>query len=134
MSVMSHHIIQIHVEASPKPDTGAPCNGCGLCCLLEPCPLGVVLSRRRHGACVAVRWIPEVQQYRCVAVAEPADFLRSRWPARLHSLIPWVSPALGRLAKRWIAAGQGCDSTLDWSVAAEAGDDDAMEPTIKRAP
>jgi hypothetical protein len=131
---MSHHIIHIHAEASPKPETGAPCNGCGLCCLWEPCPLGVVLSGRRHGACVAVRWVPEMRQYRCAAVTEPADLLRSRWSTRLHGLIPWASAALARLAKRWIAAGQGCDSTLEWSVPGQTDDDKPLAPTIKRTP
>lgn len=70
---------------------GAPCNGCGLCCLAEPCPLGMLLSRRRRGACVALRWSEAEQRYRCGAVAHP-----------------W----LGRLARRWIAAGAGCDADL----------------------
>jgi hypothetical protein len=49
-------IIKIHPDAPPKPAVGAPCNGCGVCCLAEPCPLGVILSRRLKGACVALRW------------------------------------------------------------------------------
>lgn len=130
---MSHHIIHIHTEAKPKPEAGAPCNGCGLCCLLEPCPLGVVLSGRRHGACVAVRWVPEVRQYRCTAVSDPAGLLQNRWPAGLHGLIPWVSVILGRLAKRWIASGQGCDSHLEWSLPNEAMGGEPVASTIKRA-
>lgn len=129
---MSHHIIHIHTEASPKPETGAPCNGCGLCCLLEPCPLGAVLSGRRHGACVAVRWVPEVRQYRCIAVSDPAGLLKGRWPAVLHGLIPLVSAVLGRLAKRWIAAGQGCDSHLEWSVPDERREGEPVSPTIRQ--
>lgn len=128
---MSHNVIYIHLEASPKPETGAPCNGCGLCCLLEPCPLGVLLSRRRHGACVAVRWVPEVRQYRCTAVSDPVALLRGRWPTGLHGLIPWVSSALGYLAKRWIAAGQGCDSHLEWFIPGKTCDDEPVAPTIK---
>ena len=127
---MSHHIIHIQAEASPKPEVGAPCNGCGLCCLLEPCPLGVVLSGRRHGACVAVRWVPEARQYRCAAVSDPSGLLQSRWPAGWHGLSTWVSPVLGRLAKRWIAAGQGCDSHLEWSLPNEARNGGPESPTI----
>lgn len=129
---MSHHIIHIHMEANPKPEAGAPCNGCGLCCLLEPCPLGVVLSGRRHGACVAVQWVPELRQYRCSAVSHPVALLRGRWPAVWHGLIPWVSPLLARLAKRWIAAGQGCDSHLEWALPSESHQGEPVSPTIKK--
>lgn len=131
---MSHHIIYIHTEASPKPEIGAPCNGCGLCCLLEPCPLGVWLSGRRHGACIAVQWVPELRQYRCTAVSDPAVVLKIRWPAHLPCRISWSSVVLGHLAKRWIAAGQGCDSHLEWSLLPEHHDDEPVSSTIRRMP
>lgn len=81
-----------HPDAPSKPPWGAPCNGCGLCCLAQPCPLGMVLSRRMHGACVALRWSEHQQRYLCTALAHPL----------------W-----GRLARRWIAAGIGCDAHVD---------------------
>jgi hypothetical protein len=46
-------IIYLQPAAPPKPAMGAACNGCGLCCLAEPCPLGIWVSRRRTGACKA---------------------------------------------------------------------------------
>ncbi len=116
----SPQVIQIHIhrDAAPKPAPGAPCNGCGLCCLLEPCPLGVILSRRRHGACVAVRWHDELRQYRCGALCEPVAVLQRVLPARLQRLTPGLAPLLARWAQRWIAVGQGCDSRLDATVPA----------------
>lgn len=93
----------LHPAAPPQPQPGAPCNGCGVCCAAEPCPLGMVLSRRRHGACAALVWRSEggAGAYRCGALAEPA-----RW-------LPWLPAALAtRLVRRWIAAGQACDCTL----------------------
>lgn len=112
----SRQVILIHPGAPPKPAPGAPCNGCGVCCLLEPCPLGVLLSRRRRGACVAVRWRSDVHQYRCGAVSEPVDVLQQLLPLSLRRLIPWLAPGLAHLATRWIAAGQGCDSTVEATV------------------
>ena len=106
-------IILIHPDAASKPATGAPCNGCGVCCLLEPCPLGVVLSGRRHGACVAVRWHDDLQQYRCGALIEPLDVLHNALPLPMRRVAPWLSPGLARLARRWIAVGLGCDSTVE---------------------
>lgn len=54
-----------------------------------------------------------------------------RWPAGLHGLIPPAAALLGRQAKRWIAAGQGCDSHLEWSTPDEAHDSESLSPTIK---
>ena len=111
-------VISIHPDAAPKPTLGAPCNGCGVCCLLEPCPLGVVLSGRRHGACVAVRWHDDSHHYRCGALSEPVSVLRRVLPAPLQRLTPWLAPLLARWAQRWIAVGQGCDSHLEATMLA----------------
>ena len=107
-----HHIIRIQPAAPAKPAPGAPCNGCGVCCLWEPCPLGVLLSRRRRGACVAVSWQAASQQYRCDALAAPATLLPGRLPAALRAILTWLLRGSAPLVRRWIAAGQGCDSSL----------------------
>lgn len=95
-------VIHLHAEAPLKPALGAPCNGCGVCCAAEPCPLGVLVSRSRQGRCAALQWSDEDGLYRCGLVAQPAAFL----PRTLG----WAAPLLGRWARRWIAAGKGCDS------------------------
>jgi hypothetical protein len=101
-----YQVIHIHAQAPAKPALGAACNGCGVCCLAEPCPVGMVLSRRRHGACVAVTWVEQEQRYRCGVAMEPLRYL-PRWMRRLPAgLPPWFS----RVALRFIAAGKGCDS------------------------
>ena len=43
-------------------------NGCGVCCLLAPCPVGIVLSRRWRGSCAALRWVGAERRYRCGAL------------------------------------------------------------------
>jgi hypothetical protein len=85
-------IIHVHADAPLKPAIGAACNGCGVCCLAEPCPLGMLLSARRRGACRMLRWDDSTRRYRCGA-------LGSGW---------WRS-----LARRWISAGSGCDCALE---------------------
>ncbi len=86
--------IRIHPQAPAKPHIGTACNGCGVCCLAEPCPVGMVVSGRIRGACRALRWNDSTQRYRCGLMS----------PSR---------PLLSRLAARWIAAGRGCDSSAE---------------------
>ncbi len=81
--------IRIHAAAPDKPAWGAACNGCGVCCLAEPCPVGMVISGRRRGACRALRWHAATSRYRCGLMSVPV---------------------LRPIVARWIAAGRGCDS------------------------
>ena len=99
---MPQRTILLHPEAPPKPAAGRPCNGCGVCCAAEPCPVGIVLFRRRRGPCPALEWLGGEARYRCRLLTAPAAQLR--WlPVRL-------APLARRLFARWIAAGSGCDS------------------------
>jgi hypothetical protein len=84
-------LIRAEPAAAAKPDFGAPCNGCGLCCLAEPCPAGVIVSRRREGACAALQWDDRARVYRC-------------------GLVRGAPAPLAWLARRWISAGSGCDA------------------------
>lgn len=94
---MHEAVIHLHPQAPAKPALGQPCNGCGACCALEPCPLGAVLSLRRQGACTALEWHAPEQRYRCGLLVRAAA---SGVPAQ-------------RLVSRWISAGSGCDATIE---------------------
>lgn len=86
--------IRIHREAPPKPVFGAGCNGCGVCCAAEPCPLGVLVTGRLSGRCSALAWDDAAKHYRC-------------------RLVQVRSPVLAGLARRLISASSGCDSDAD---------------------
>jgi hypothetical protein len=61
----------------------------------------MLLSRRRHGRCRALKWDNRLALYRCGVIAQP-----QRW-------LPWLPARWAQgLARRWIAASQGCDSSL----------------------
>tara|TARA_R110001599_G_scaffold272028_2_gene473222 strand:+ start:91 stop:435 length:345 start_codon:yes stop_codon:yes gene_type:complete len=107
----------IHIEplAPAKPAFGRPCNGCGVCCLDQPCPIGVVLSGRRQGACSALRWDAAQALYRCGAMAQPSQVLADRLPRRLRRLAVPLAPLLAALARRAIALDAGCDCDLEVS-------------------
>ncbi|MEY8877785.1 MAG: hypothetical protein AB9M60_14845 [Leptothrix sp. (in: b-proteobacteria)] len=102
---MVGRLIRIHAEAPDKPAPGAPCNGCGVCCLAEPCPLGVLVSGHRTGACSALEWDESTKRYRCGMVNTPQQHL----PGWLGP----VAPLTRRLALRMIAAGSGCDCDFE---------------------
>jgi hypothetical protein len=99
---MQTAVIHLHREAPAKPALGEPCNGCGACCAMEPCPVGAVMSLKRSGACVGLEWNDSERRYRCGLLSRSA---RS-------------GAGAGRLVSRWIAAGAGCDAELDVTVAA----------------
>lgn len=102
---MSPAIIAIHAAAPAKPAIGAPCNGCGLCCAAEPCPVGMFALLQFRGSCRALLWQEEQQRYVCGMVVRPTDYWR--WlPAGMAA---WT----GRRAARSIAAGQGCDADIE---------------------
>lgn len=103
------HLIHLHADAPPKPAPGAACNGCGVCCASEPCPVGVLVSGRTQGACAALVWCDGARAYRCGLVEQPK--------AHLPRLLRWAAPLLRRLARRMIAAGIGCDCSFEAAAA-----------------
>ncbi len=105
-------IIYIAPDAPAKPATGAPCNGCGLCCLAEPCPVGILVSRRLHGSCKALLWSQELARYQCGMVSAPGRFV----PVTGPRMAAWVA----RLARRMISADVGCDADLEAQQLAES--------------
>jgi len=101
---MPRQVIRLHPAAPPKPAETAPCNGCGVCCAAEPCPIGALVSGRLSGACAALSWNADAGLYRCGLVEAPRAVL-PRLPAVLAA-------TTSRLAWRWISAASGCDSSL----------------------
>lgn len=92
MATVNARIVLIHPQAPAKPLPGAACNGCGVCCLSEPCPVGMLASRRMLGACRLLCW--DGVRYRCGLLQG-----RPGWRDRL-----W---------RRWVGAGRGCDSSAE---------------------
>ncbi len=110
MSERPERIIHIHPEAPAKPAEGLPCNGCGICCLSEPCPVGVLVSRKRHGNCHALQWSAAQERYVCGMLIAPLRQLGWRHTGVVSRAL---SGLLATACRRWIAAGLGCDSSLN---------------------
>jgi hypothetical protein len=90
----------LHALAPEKPLPGKPCNGCGVCCAIAPCPLSRLLLGHRRGACPALTWQAghDNERYVCGLVVAPTGFARG---------LP------RRFVLRWIAAGSGCDCAAE---------------------
>jgi hypothetical protein len=97
--------IELHADAPPKPGVGAPCNGCGVCCAVEPCPVALVFLFQRKGRCRALQWQAEAKRYVCGMVTAPQRY--SRWLPRI------LRSAAGRFFASRIAAGSGCDADIE---------------------
>ncbi|HEX5338564.1 MAG TPA: hypothetical protein VFW53_09015 [Gallionella sp.] len=97
--------ITLHARAPAKPDYGARCNGCGVCCAAEPCPVAHIFLLQFRGQCRALLWQEDAGRYVCGMVACPDRHVR---------LIPerWRNTFGSWFATR-IAAGGGCDSLAE---------------------
>lgn len=93
----------------PKPNIGAPCNGCGLCCRIRVCSagsfaLGLVgtYGERVDGPCPALE--PDGEGFACGLVRRPKHYFNrnGRSPTALREAV-----------KIAIGAGIGCDEAGD---------------------
>ncbi len=98
-------IIYLQRSAPAKPPLGQACNGCGVCCAAETCPVARVFLLQWTGPCPALAWQGAEQRYACGMLVRPASYLA--W------LPNWLAPWFARRVRRWIAAGIGCDSAAE---------------------
>ena len=98
--------VRLHRDAPPKPAPGVPCNGCGVCCAAETCPLARLRFLQARGPCPALVWSAESQRYGCGLLGNGPTYF-------------WGIPLSRRLVARWIAAGKGCDSMAEITPATD---------------
>ncbi len=91
------------ILAKQKPREGEPCNGCGHCCINQPCRLAVEHLNCSEGPCVALEY--EGGRTYCGFVRRPVFYLLNQ-DAPLSvtgTLQAHLASALG--------LGVGCDSS-----------------------
>jgi hypothetical protein len=96
--------ILLQAAAPAKPAAGQPCNGCGVCCAAELCPMGRLLFLRARGPCPALTWEDARQRYTCALVTAADE--------RIHWLPRALRKPAGRFFARAIDAGAGCDADI----------------------
>ncbi|MBI5816707.1 MAG: hypothetical protein HZB29_13980 [Nitrospinae bacterium] len=103
--------VSFNAKAPDKPSIGEPCNGCGVCCAMTPCAVGIFLLRQKREAnCRALEWDEPQNRYQCGVAARPGRFF---------TILPaFMEKPAGRLISRWISAGSGCDCAGDFYTAA----------------
>ncbi|MFA6015330.1 MAG: hypothetical protein WC742_09710 [Gallionellaceae bacterium] len=105
MKKINTQTIELHLLAPPKPALQANCNGCGVCCAAEPCPVAILFLFQVSGRCRALVWQAKNFRYHCGMVIAPAQF---------SPLIPKKFQApLGKFFSGRIATGTGCDCALE---------------------
>jgi hypothetical protein len=98
-------VIELHPLAPAKPEYGVGCNGCGVCCAAEPCPVAYIFLFQFKGRCRALLWRDEASRYVCGMVACP-DIYVGLFPERWRERI-------GKFIASRIAAGAGCDFSAE---------------------
>ena len=94
-------------ESPPtKPPYGAACNGCGLCCMSQPCPLGRSLFDQEEGRCPALEWHAEHGRFSCGLVTRPERY------APCDRLDRFGSRPLSEAAGLTVGVAVGCDAQV----------------------
>jgi len=80
------------VDAPRQPPEGAPCNGCGCCCVARRCSISTALFPQvPPGAlCPALAWESTTARFWCLVVAQT------------------LNPDLAERARAWLGIGAGC--------------------------
>jgi hypothetical protein len=98
-------VIHLHPNAPAKPAEGQPCNGCGVCCALDTCPVARLRFMQSAGPCPALEWSADDSRYHCGLLLRPCHYLPG---------LPETAEGMARrLMRRWIASGIGCDCDAD---------------------
>ena len=84
-----------------KPAYGSPCNGCGMCCIAEQCPISQMLFGE-HDLCPALTRMGNV--YACGLLCDTARYavpVSDKVDSALRAAIAYL-----------LGAGRGCDARL----------------------
>lgn len=92
-----------------KPAYGAPCNGCGLCCIATQCPVSVGLYGERT-ICPALEQAGD--SFACGLMVNPL--------VHIEGMRDWSGPVMGEMFRLLIGADIGCDGEGPGEVVTDA--------------
>ena len=86
-----------------KPALGSACNGCGMCCAMQPCGIALefIPGHPAEGPCLALEH--EAGRFVCGMIRHPRRYMPD---------LPndWADEHLGRMFANALGAGRGCDA------------------------
>jgi hypothetical protein len=84
-----------------KPSIGSPCNGCGMCCAMEPCGLAreFIPDHPAEGPCLALEH--EAGRFLCGMIRRPGHYMQ---------LPDWADAHMGGIFADALGAGKGFDA------------------------
>lgn len=92
-----HALVAAKHDLPPKPRWGQPCNGCGLCCILEQCPISLATFGPEL-ICPALTMRPGSSG--CGLVETPGAFFNDDMADELGAFIALI-----------LGVGTGCDAS-----------------------
>lgn len=93
---------RIRRDAPAKPGYMEPCNGCGVCCVLEPCAIARgYIPDLADGPCPAL--VRDDGRYTCDMTRRPGRYMG----------LPndWADPIIGAMFAKALGIGRGCDAS-----------------------
>ena len=92
----------VTARSLPKPAYGQPCNGCGVCCIAQQCPISTALFGEQE-RCPALE--PAGHGFGCGVITNTAAYV--------PDLPAWGGQALSDAFAVMLGAGDGCDGQTE---------------------
>jgi hypothetical protein len=89
-----------------KPKFGEKCNGCGMCCTVEPCLIAQTLLNCHEGPCVALETETDGRKT-CGMVKRPAHYMFN------EDAPPSATGEFQVMIANMLGIGRGCDAADD---------------------